>query len=87
MDLTMVTGIAASLFTSVALLPQLIKIIREKDSEGVSLTMLLVLFTGLVLWTVYGVLRNDVIIIAANSFSLLVNILTALMTIRHRKGD
>jgi len=83
----MITGIAASLFTSVALLPQLLKIFREKNSDGVSLGMLLVLFTGLALWTVYGILRKDVIIIAANSFSLLVNILTGIMTLRYRKRD
>jgi MtN3 and saliva related transmembrane protein len=86
MDISTVIGVGASFFTSVALLPQLIKIIKEKDSEGVSPAMLLVLFTGLCLWIVYGVLKSDPIIIAANSVSLIITILTGIFTYRHRKS-
>jgi MtN3 and saliva related transmembrane protein len=80
-----ITGIAASTFTSLTLLPQLVKIIREHDGEGTSWLMLLVLFVGLALWIVYGMMKDDAIIIIANSASLFINILTGLFTFIHRR--
>lgn len=81
-----IIGIAASTFTSLTLLPQLIKIIREKDGQGTSYAMLIVLFVGLALWVVYGVMKSDPIIIVANSFSLLINVTTGVFTVLHRRS-
>jgi len=77
-------GITASVFTGISLLPQLIKILKEKKAQHVSLLMLIVLFIGLVLWVIYGCLKNDWIIIAANSVSLILNILTALYSLKYK---
>lgn len=67
-------GIGASVFTGVALLPQFIKVYKEKTVEGVSFLMLVSLFAGLGLWITYGCLKKDLIIIISNGFSLLVNL-------------
>lgn len=79
MPYTEITGIAASIFTSSTLIPQLVKIARERNAEGTSYVMLLVLFAGLALWVAYGIMKNDWIIIIANSFSLLVNAITIVL--------
>lgn len=84
METAEITGIAASVFTSSTLIPQLIKILKEKKADGTSILMLLVLFTGLSLWVAYGVMKNDLIIIVANSFSLLVNTVTLFARVRYR---
>jgi MtN3 and saliva related transmembrane protein len=76
LNTTEITGVAASIFTSSTLIPQFVKIVREKNAEGTSYLMLLVLFVGLTLWVAYGVMKDDWIIIIANGFSLLVNIAT-----------
>ena len=76
MDKMTLIGIGASVFTSTALIPQLVKLIKEKKSEGTSMVMLVILFTGLVLWIYYGALRSDWIIIIANSFAALINLIT-----------
>jgi MtN3 and saliva related transmembrane protein len=76
LNTTEITGVAASIFTSSTLIPQFAKIVREKNAEGTSYLMLLVLFVGLALWVAYGVMKDDWIIIIANGFSLLVNIAT-----------
>ena len=86
MNLTEITGIAASIFTSSTLIPQLIKILREKNAEGTSRLMLAVLFTGLLLWVVYGIQKDDLIITVANAFSLLINLLTVFLTWKYREG-
>lgn len=69
-----VLGLVAGGITSVAMMPQLIKVIKEKNAEDISVLMLLVLITGLSLWVWYGILQNELPIILSNSFSVLVNI-------------
>ena len=87
MDLSTCIGIAASVMTSGALVPQLIKLIREKKAEDVSVLMLVVLLIGLALWIYYGILQKDLIIILSNGFAALINMCTFIMTIRFKKEN
>ena len=50
--------------------PQLVKIIRERDAGSVSLRMYLVTVTGFVLWIGYGVLLGSWPIWASNIVNL-----------------
>lgn len=50
MDLVTGVGIGASILTSTSLVPQLVKLIKEKKADDVSLGMLVVLWAGLGLW-------------------------------------
>lgn len=79
-----IVGVIASIFTGIALLPQLIKIIKEKKSEGVSFLMLSSMFVGISLWIVYGFMKNDYIIIISNCFSLIVNISIVVLSIKFK---
>lgn len=69
-----VLGLIAGGITSVAMLPQLIKVWKDKDVEDLSLMMILVLITGLSLWVWYGFLKDELPIILSNAFAVLVNI-------------
>ena len=85
MQWTQLIGLAAGICTATSLLPQVIKTIREKKVENISLLMLIVLMTGLILWIIYGIKRNDIPIMVTNSFSLLVNITMIVLRIRYKK--
>lgn len=80
-------GIVAGIGTSVSLLPQLIKIIREKKADNISWFMLFILIAGLGLWVWYGILKKDLPIILTNSFSLLVNLLIIYFTGRYKTSS
>lgn len=67
-------GIIAGVLTSISMIPQLVKVIREKNVKDISLLMLLVLISGLSLWVWYGFIKNELPIILSNSFAVLVNI-------------
>jgi MtN3 and saliva related transmembrane protein len=69
--------------TSVAFIPQLIRGYRTKKLHDISYGMPLVLISGMSLWLFYGILRNDIAIIVANSFGVLCNILLLLMKKRY----
>lgn len=85
MDWTQVIGLAAGVCTATSLIPQVVKTIKEKKAEDVSLVMLLVLGIGIILWIVYGIKKNDLPIIATNAFSLLVNITMVILGIKYKK--
>ena len=70
---TQVIGFIAGICTGISLLPQLIKMIREKKANDISYLMLIVLMAGLAGWIWYGLLKKDYPIVITNSFSFLVN--------------
>ncbi|HEX2535713.1 MAG TPA: SemiSWEET transporter [Chitinophagaceae bacterium] len=86
MDMTKWIGIVAGALTATSLLPQLIKTLREKKADEISIVMLLVLFSGVALWIVYGVRRDDLPIIIANSVSLLINICMLVLRLKYKDG-
>jgi MtN3 and saliva related transmembrane protein len=87
MTLITIVGIAASVLTATSMMPQLIKILRNKEAESVSIMMLAVLFAGLATWIWYGILIDDIMIVISNSFSMLINILTVLFSIKYKKQE
>ena len=86
-DLSLYVGIGAGICTAVSLLPQLIKIIREKKSENLSFVMLFVLLVGIGAWVYYGILKKDYPIIITNSFSFMVNTLIIIFSIKYRNDN
>lgn len=79
-------GIFAGICTSFSLLPQLVKIIKEKRAEDISYLMLFILLTGLGSWVWYGIVKEDLPIIVTNSFSFLVNVLVIVFSIKYKNG-
>ena len=78
-DIFTMLGFAAGAVTSIGFIPQLIRGYRTKKLQDVSYWMPSVLVCGLLLWLLYGFFRNDVAIIAANSFGVFCNVLLILM--------
>lgn len=85
MNLLFITGITASIFSAFSLLPQLIKLLKEKKAENISVLTLFFLFAGLGAWVYYGVQIEDWIIIISNSVSVLINLMIMILTFRYRK--
>ncbi|RYE26023.1 MAG: hypothetical protein EOP51_02005 [Sphingobacteriales bacterium] len=78
-------GIIAGVFISVSLLPQLIKMIKEKKPGDISVWMFLILLVGLALWVVYGIQKEDWAITITNGFSFLVNSVILFLNIWFKK--
>lgn len=60
-------GACAAVLTSLSYLPQVRKAWPRGSTSDLSLNMLIALTTGLALWIVYGLLKGDWVIVAANS--------------------
>lgn len=68
--LTTCTGLAAATCTTVAYVPQVVKAWRTRSTKDVSLSMFLLMVTGIALWLAYGVILRDLPLIAANAVTL-----------------
>jgi MtN3 and saliva related transmembrane protein len=71
MDAITIIGLIAALFTTVSLLPQLIKVYKTKSAKDISTGMFTLFGAGVLLWFVYGVFVNDLPIIVANSLAFI----------------
>lgn len=80
-----ILGIIAGILTSVSMIPQLVKVLKEKNAEDLSWTMILVLISGLSLWVWYGFLKNELPIILSNAFAVIVNIILLTCCIIYKK--
>lgn len=87
MNLETIVGLFASLFIGLSLIPQLIKLLKEKRGDQISMGMLSVLIVGQILWVIYGVMKQDWIIIVSNSFSALINLAIIVLSIKYKQGS
>lgn len=78
-------GIIAGILTSVSMIPQVIKVLKEKNAEDLSWMMILVLISGLSLWVWYGFIKDELPIILSNAFAVLVNIILLICCIIYKK--
>ena len=69
-----IVGLSAAFLTTSAFIPQVYKIYKEKNAAGISLTMYIILFTGVILWLIYGILISSLSIIIANGVTALLQL-------------
>jgi MtN3 and saliva related transmembrane protein len=63
-------GVAAGLCSMASFVPQILKILRERHAESVSLRMYVVTVAGFGLWIGFGVLQGSWPIWASNTVNL-----------------
>ncbi len=63
-------GAAAAVCSVTSFVPQLVKLVREREAQDVSLRMYIVTVAGFSLWLAYGVLRQSIPLMASNGISL-----------------
>lgn len=64
-------GLLAACLTTLAFVPQVLKVLKDGDTRGISLVMYTIFCLGVLLWLVYGLLIGNDPIILANALTLL----------------
>ena len=72
-DATEIVGIAAACCTTLSFVPQIVHIVRTRNTEGISLKMYAVFVLGILLWLIYGIMLNSLPIILANGATILLS--------------
>ena len=67
-------GYIAAILTTAAFLPQLIKTLKTKKAEDVSLVTLIMVICGVVSWIIYGYKISSLPILIANIITLILNL-------------
>ena len=80
-------GVGAGLCSMASFVPQIVKILREKKVEGVSLRMYVVTVTGFTLWIAYGALLGSWPVWASNSVNLVLAATILVLKLRYGEGE
>tara|TARA_Y100000589_G_C26860203_1_gene509635 strand:- start:1 stop:267 length:267 start_codon:yes stop_codon:yes gene_type:complete len=78
-------GYFAAVLTTLAFLPQLIKTLKTKKADDVSLLTLIMFLTGVLSWIIYGYQISSTPILLANSITFILNLLILIFKINFSK--
>ena len=78
-------GYFAAVLTTTAFLPQLIKTLKTKTAEDVSLITLIMFISGVISWIIYGYRISSLPILAANLLTLALNLLILISKIYYSR--
>ncbi len=72
-------GYAAAFFSTASLVPQVIKIWKEREVKAISASMYLIYSLAVVLWLIYGIMINSIPLIIAEIITLVLSIAILVM--------
>jgi MtN3 and saliva related transmembrane protein len=84
MNPIIILGLAAACCTTISFLPQAIKTIRTKKTEGISLSMYSFFAFGTFLWFLYGLFTGNIPIYIANGITLIFAVIILIYKIRYK---
>ena len=79
-------GYIAEILTTAAFLPQLIKTLKTKKADDVSLITLVMFNIGVLSWIIYGYKISSIPILLANLITLILNLLILISKIYFSKS-
>ncbi|MFA0442728.1 glutathione synthetase [Vibrio sp. 10N.286.49.C2] len=70
MDITLL-GYLAAICTTCSFVPQVLHILKTRNTDSISLMMYSIFVSGVALWLIYGLLIDDLPIVVANSITFI----------------
>ncbi|WP_245756530.1 SemiSWEET transporter [Amphritea atlantica] len=83
-DITSFIGISAACCTTASFVPQVVQILKSKDTAGISVAMYSIFTLGVLLWVIYGFVIQDMPVLLANSVTLILTLSVLVLTIIQR---
>ena len=77
-------GFFAAFCTTIAFLPQALKVYKTKSTKDISLSMFIIFTVGVLSWLLYGINILDLPIILANSITLILSIFILIYKIKFK---
>ena len=81
-----VVGALSAIGTTAAWLPQVVQTWRTREADDFSWSYLALFSSGVAGWIVYGILRKDGVVIAANAVTLLLVLTVLYVKIRESRA-
>ena len=70
-----IIGMFAAILTTLAFVPQVLKVIKLKKTEDLSLSTYIIFTVGVGFWLVYGFLKNSISMILGNGITLILSVI------------
>lgn len=86
MNWTEIIGYLAGIFTTIASIPQIVKVIKTKEVADISAKMFFVLLAGVALWTIYGIAKMDWPIIIFNGICVVLHATMLIMIFKYKEN-
>jgi MtN3 and saliva related transmembrane protein len=83
MDNATLVGTIAAVCTTIAFLPQVVRIHRTKHTRDLSLLMFVTFSFGVLCWLIYGFLTKSMPVIIANGATLALSLCIILMKLKY----
>ena len=77
-------GFFAAFCTTIAFLPQAIKVFKSKSTKDISLYMFIIFTIGVLSWLIYGLIIDDYPIIFANAVTLILSFFILIYKIKYK---
>ena len=77
-------GFFAAFCTTIAFLPQAIKVYKSKSTKDISLYMFLIFTIGVLSWFVYGLIISDWPVILANAVTLFLSLFILIYKLKYK---
>ncbi|MHB1245013.1 MAG: SemiSWEET family sugar transporter [Sulfuriferula sp.] len=78
-------GLLAGTLTTVAFIPQVIKIWRSKKADDISVSMFLIFTVGVALWMIYGIQIASLPVMLANAVTMILALIILILKYCYRK--
>lgn len=80
-----IVGLIAASFTTLAFVPQVFKIWKNRNISGVSISMYVIMLIGISMWLLYGFLIKSLAVIVANIVTGLLQLFIVTLILIGRK--
>jgi MtN3 and saliva related transmembrane protein len=87
MGMTDAIGFLAGVLTTIAFVPQALKMYASKSGKDVSARMLLIFSAGVILWLIYGIMIGSLPVILANLVTLILSATIIALKIRYGRRN
>jgi MtN3 and saliva related transmembrane protein len=87
MKLVDLLGLAAATLTTGCFVPQVVRLWRTRNAEGISLVTFAAFSAGVALWLGYGLILGALPIILSNAITLVLAIAIIVLTVRFRRKE
>lgn len=82
-----IIGMSAAILTTLAFVPQVLKVIKLKKTDGLSLSTYIIFTLGVALWLVYGFFKNSISMVLGNGITLILSLIILLYILKEKKSN
>jgi MtN3 and saliva related transmembrane protein len=80
---TEMIGTVAAVCTTISFAPQLVRVLRRKSADDISLGMFLFFSLGVFLWLIYGIRIHSLPVMEANAITLVLSVAILILKLHY----